>query len=291
MKQERDLSGKRTARTRPEEEWVLIKDGMPAIIDRQTFDKVQLKLAQNLQSGGKYKAKEVYLLSTLIRCGECGSSMQGNTRHCGRSKIKYSTYRCSSKHDRKGCTNKEIRKEYIDHYAMDALYDNLFNESSIKKLAQMLTDYNNRQSNAGKDEIAQVEDDILNTTEKISTILRLVTESGISIETVKDDLKSLEDKKTYLSEHLREIKLHNAVTITDEKILELVNRSREFVQTKNIPECRNFIEQYVEKVLVFADHVEVLFKINVVGDNDGEVTNLTSKEDVKTLQREYRNVV
>ena len=291
MKQERALSGKRSPRTRPEEEWVIVKDGMPAIVDRGTFDKVQLKMAQNLQTGGKYKAKETYLLSSLIRCGECGSAMQGNTRNSGRNKTKYSSYRCSNRRDSQGCSNKELRKEYLDNFVLDALYDNLFSESSIKKLARMLTDYNNRQSIAGKNEIAHVEKDILDATAKISTIIRLVTESGISIDTVKDELKALEDKKLYLSEHLRELQLSNAVMITDEKILELVSHSREFVQTKNIPECRNFIEQFIEQVQVYADRVEVLFKISIAGSNDGEVTALTSSEAVKTLQKEYRNVV
>ena len=78
--------------------------------------------------------------------------------------------------------------------------------------------------------------------------------------------------------------------ITDETILDLVNRSKEFVQTRNIPECRNFIESYVGKVIVYGDKVEVQFKIHVPDDDD-TMSPLASGERIKVLQNGYRRVV
>jgi len=79
--------------------------------------------------------------------------------------------------------------------------------------------------------------------------------------------------------------------INENTIQSLIERSRDFVRAKNIPECRNFIENYVKKVLVYSDSVEVIFKIHVPSDDDNTaVVPLTSHEVIKTLQQEYREV-
>jgi len=36
---------------------------------------------------------------------------------------------------------------------------------------------------------------------------------------------------------------------------------KQFVTEKNIPECKKFINSYVDKVIVYKDHLEVTFKV------------------------------
>jgi hypothetical protein len=58
--------------------------------------------------------------------------------------------------------------------------------------------------------------------------------------------------------------------------------------TRNIPECRNFIESYVEKVIVHKDTVEVRFKIQVPDEAMESVSPLTSGERIGLIQKEYK---
>jgi site-specific DNA recombinase len=89
--------------------------------------------------------------------------------------------------------------------------------------------------------------------------------------------------------HIKDISRDNdASMITEETIIELVNRSKEFVKTRNIPECRNFIESYVGKVLIFSDRVEVQFKIRVPEGEEGNITPLSSGERIGLIQQEYK---
>ena len=57
-KREKDVTGNRRPQVNPESEWIVVENGMPAIIDETIFNKVQLKMATNHQSGGKHKAEE-----------------------------------------------------------------------------------------------------------------------------------------------------------------------------------------------------------------------------------------
>lgn len=291
-KLEKDVSGKRNPQLKPKEEWIVVKNGLPAIIDEDTFNRVQAKIAHNSRNGGKFKAREIYLLSGLIFCGECGASMYGNTRKCGRNKSRYSSYRCSDRANHKGCSNKELRREYLENYVLEELYRTLFSDSSIKKLAAMLNDYSHKKETETSDELNRANKELIDVNQKIDKIIQLVSESGISIDTVKDELKRLEERKHFVEGRIQEISLSNNLSmITEEMIFKLISRSREFIKTHNIAECRNFIESYIEKVVVYNDRVEVRFKIHVPDDENDTVSPLISGDRITLLQSEYKKVV
>ncbi|GHV45336.1 recombinase RecD [Synergistales bacterium] len=292
-KLEKDVSGKRNPQVKPESEWIVVEDGLPAIIDKDTFNKAQAKKDRNSRDGGRHKAKEIYLLSGLVFCGECGAGMYGNTRICGRGKTRYSSYRCSSRQNHQGCSNKEIRREYLESYVLDELYNKLFSDGSIKKLAGLLSEYNRRKADDSDEELSLARKELDEINRKIDSVVRLVSDSGVSIETVKGNLRELEERKFFVDGRIRELSLQNNVAIiTEEQIIELISRSKDFVRAKNISECRNFIEAYVEKVIVYGDKVEVRFKIHVpTGDTKDTVSPLTSKEQIKSLHKEYRDAV
>lgn len=129
----------------------------------------------------------------------------------------------------------------------------------------------------------------------MGNIIKLVSESGISIATVKNDLKELENRKFFLEEYKKELTLKNASAsmITEDMITELISKSKDFVRNKNLAECRNFIESYIDKVVVFAERVEVYFKIHIPNESaepshSTEITPLKSEEAIKALQKEYK---
>jgi site-specific DNA recombinase len=185
--------------------------------------------------------------------------------------------------------NKEIRKEYLENYVLDELHTKLFSESSIKKLSVMLNDYNRRKTEESSGEAKLASDELAGIHEKIGRVVQLVSESGISIETVKDELKRLEERKQFVEGYLKETRLTNNVSlISEDTIYDLINRSKDFIRTHNIAECANFIQSYIEKVVVFGDRVEVFFKIHVLNDTTNSVTPLRSEADINALKRGYR---
>ncbi|WP_243130273.1 hypothetical protein [Paraclostridium sordellii] len=41
----------------------------------------------------------------------------------------------------------------------------------------------------------------------------------------------------------------------------MFSRFKEFVLKRNIPECKKFIGDYIKEVIVYKDHVEVIFNV------------------------------
>ncbi|WP_433938496.1 hypothetical protein [Paenibacillus lautus] len=57
--------------------------------------------------------------------------------------------------------------------------------------------------------------------------------------------------------------------ITEDTLRKLFSGFKTFVMEKNIPEIKKFIQHYVEKVVVHEEHVDVIFKLDIVGTLDG----------------------
>lgn len=79
------------------EDIITIDGGCPQIVDTDTFNKVQKRLDNNKHGkGARNNAKHNYLLSGLMFCKECGKSMTGAARKCGRTKKLYMSYQTIS---------------------------------------------------------------------------------------------------------------------------------------------------------------------------------------------------
>lgn len=285
------MDGVRRPSLNPEEEVIRIEGGMPRIIDDVTFAKVQVLLSQNLDRGGSFKAKEVYILSGLIYCGDCGMSMHGNTRYCGRNKLKYVTYRCSGRSQKRDCKRRELNKTYIENFVLDVLYNNLFNQNSILKLTEMLNKYRKENNEENEKALDTATQRLKEVSREIDKTLEVVCQTGISIETVGAKLRNLEEQKVHLEKLLYELTVNNNLQISEQIVAQLVEKSREFVKTKNLPECKTFIKSYVEGVTVFEDKVRVVFKVNVPNKNNTGFEPLIVEESIKNIYENYKDAV
>jgi len=76
-------------------------------------------MERNKKARAKNKAKQLYLLSGLVRCGGCGSAMSGGS---GKSRDKdYFYYRCYTKHNKRSCEQGRIKKEHLESLVLHQL--------------------------------------------------------------------------------------------------------------------------------------------------------------------------
>lgn len=63
---------------------------------------------------------------------------------------------------------------------------------------------------------------------------------------------------------------------------------RRFERERNIPECKKFIQNYVDKVIVYNDHVEVIFSVVFTILEDYEAYKIKSSVKKSTLFKMYK---
>ncbi len=99
----------------PEDEWVRVPDTHEAIIDRETFEKVQTLLKRDTRTAPR--KKELHLFSGFLRCADCGKSV---TRSQSGKNVYYacSTYKNRS---RLACSMHSIKHERLEAAALFAV--------------------------------------------------------------------------------------------------------------------------------------------------------------------------
>ena len=91
----------------PEDEWVRVPDTHEAIIDRETFDKVQALLKRDTRTAPR--KKELHLFSGFLRCADCGKSITRS--QSGNVYYACSTYKYRS---RAACSMHSIKHERLE---------------------------------------------------------------------------------------------------------------------------------------------------------------------------------
>ena len=105
-----------TAEPTPRDEWIEV-GSIPAVVDKELFDRVQAKLAANRSFSARNNKVGAYLLRCLVSCGGCGLACIARRRP-----PHYGYYTCTGKsraaRDRNGST---CNSRYIPAEALDEL--------------------------------------------------------------------------------------------------------------------------------------------------------------------------
>lgn len=106
---------------------------IPAIIDKELFDKVQEIIEKNKYAPAMGKAKEEYILTTKLFCGHCKEPMTGT---CGTSVTGaiYYYYTCNGIKKKK-CSRKNIQKHLIENIVVNKCRE-LLTDKNIEDIAQ-----------------------------------------------------------------------------------------------------------------------------------------------------------
>ncbi len=106
---------------RPKEDWITIS--VPALIDERTFEIAQNRLAENKRLSSRNNKKNEYLLSSLLRCRECGYAIYGETSN---SRYRRRYYHCMGQDGwrwptGRACTGHPVRVEALDDLVWEAV--------------------------------------------------------------------------------------------------------------------------------------------------------------------------
>ena len=110
---------------------------------------------------------------------------------------------------------------------------------------------------------------------EIENILNAIM-SGIVNNMLKEKLDELEQVKLNLELQIKELSIESnsaeSINITEDQIRNMFKRFKDFVLTRNLPECKKFISDYVKEVIVYRDHIEVIFNV-VFSFVDNEISH------------------
>ena len=236
---------------------IIVPNGIPAIITQKLFDNVQ-KILDNRKNKHAKTYKENYLLSGLIRCGECGSAYAGNRTVLRSGKLNI-TYRCDSRKNKVGrtCDNGAINRDYIEGSVIEYIQSIIFHKDLFPSL---LARYNTALAAANATVTQQIRD--LST--RIAGIEKAINNILLALENCTSHalishLTELEKQKNTLEQRRREITEQNAITpISESHLKSLIDKAKALMKQDGFPSRRRIVETFIEKVLVFKNRAEII---------------------------------
>lgn len=230
---------------------IRIEDGCPAIISKKLFEKVQRIKAKNRRNTGCYHSKEFYLLTGKLFCSICGKRLQGNLRFSGERKNRLSTYRCPTL--KKVCKNKEVNKDYLDAYIIDVLSEHIFNSKSLRKIVNKINAYIKKYNAAYDSNYDSIKSELDTVVNSLSNITDAI-EKGMITDALIQRAEELEERRFAIQENLNA--MHHYTPINYNDYSSLISEFRSL--KRGTEPFRTFVQQYVEKIMVYPYHLEIV---------------------------------
>lgn len=172
---------------------IVVPGGMPAIIDKALFDKVQAMLKHTATARARTKAHEDYLLTAKLFCGHCGCPMVGES---GTSKtgVVHHYYKCTKAKREHACRKKSEKKDWIEEVAVRYTVEKVLTDENIKLIAKKAMEIIEKES-ADTTYLEGLRDQLKDIQKKIRNLVSAI-EQGIISSTTKERLDELEQEKS-----------------------------------------------------------------------------------------------
>lgn len=253
-------NGRNGHKFKNKEDTIRIEGGVPEIINKETFKNVQEILKRNKKKSGCFNTKHPNLLGGIIEC-ECGHSYVMNYRKERPGHKAYASYNCGyqSSHKDKACVNKGIEQTILDAAILDLLYQNIYED--IPMITEQFNDYRQEKLKNVDSDIDTLKRQVVAIDIKINNITEAIAQ-GINQKAMFDKMEALHLEKQVLQKDFENIQnIEDTVEVSEEEIRILLEKTKEIVRTKKIPETRRFVNKFIDRVVVHKENVEVTFKV------------------------------
>lgn len=121
---------------------IRVENGIPAIVDRDLFERCQRMLKKHHQSPAAGRAA-IFLLTTKLFCGHCGKPMTGDSG-TGRSGQVYNYYTCTDRRVHK-CKKERAPKEWVEDLVIGKLVALIHSDDFVNEVADKCVEFQQRE--------------------------------------------------------------------------------------------------------------------------------------------------
>ena len=248
-------------RSKDEDEIIRVEGAVPAIISTELFEQAQELLKHRQHKGARFKARETYLLSGKIVCGECGAAFAGNHRKAYANHPEYTSYRCTRKNNAVVCRNKEVNRDEVESLVLRTLADKVFDERLVERLEAEYRDYIVERDKDTASEMALLAQSIKDFDRQINNIVTVMAQTGSAALAKK--LKELERLREKSHFEFSKLEMQQSEkTLSGEQFMKTFRMAKSLIASGTLESKRQLVDQFVDKVIIYADHIEIKLKIS-----------------------------
>ena len=241
---------------------IVVEDAIPAIISKEEYQKVIIKMKANKKRTASYKAKNVYLLSGLIFCGDCGAAMVGKATSAHGNKYQY--YKCGAQERRTNlkCKNHSVNLIDLEDAVLREIEVNIFSEDKIKAIVDKISKiFQNRTTNIQTEKTALNKQKIVIERKMDNLYSRI--EDGVADDYDMDRLAKVKQEMTAIRTKLLELDNREVFSLSYEQVFAVINSYRDVLKNKKDTEqVRALLNNFINKITISSEKITIQFKLN-----------------------------
>ena len=248
-------------KSKNDDDIIRIDGGVPQIISKEDFERAQIKMSDRKRRTASFKAKQEYLLSGKIVCGECGSRYAGNSRKPREGKPLYISYNCVRKNGSISCKNPGVKRDEIEQLVLKRLSETVFNEKLLPSLLDKYNEYALSKNDEYLIASEEIKRKIAENQKGITNIVNIVVETGSAA--LADKLKELEGTKFNLEQALldAEQQMEN-MCIDEAKLKSAFRKAKQMLKSGTLKNRKAIVEQYVKQVTIYKDKIVIKYSLS-----------------------------
>lgn len=234
---------------------ISIENGIPAIIDRDLFERVQRRTEtmKTLVKSRRRRPDVEYLLTGKLFCGYCKSAMTGSSG-TSKSGNMYYYYRCHNQAVTKTCNKKAVAKDSIEQLVVRAIRNIILDDEVVRRIADMLMFYKKKVEESS--ELGYLEERLKESKVASKNIMKAI-EAGIFNKTTNDRLQELEREQAELVDRINEEMRHLPRMTRKDVIYWLESFRNGDVDDRRYQ--KKLIQNFLRAVYLYDDHIKITF--------------------------------
>lgn len=223
------------------------KNKVPAIVDEDTFNRVQIMMEKNKKAPARAKASdEQYILTTKLYCGECNAPMTGISgySHTG---VPYQYYSCvNARKKGRSCHKSNVRKDLIENAVVRVIRDSM-SDSNISSIAKEVVNQYKKATASSNLPVLQKR---LSEVKKAQDNLLHAIEQGQAIETLTAQLAKRQAEEEEIKASIAKEKLQDGFSATVESVISYLSHIRDGSEN-DIFYRQSLVNIYVDSVYLY----------------------------------------
>lgn len=224
------------------------------LMDMETWNAVQRRIEEHAQGPrDRYhprRANSPYLLSGLVYCGECGSSMTGTTvtRNRGRTEA----YRCSRSKRRAGCTQGRIGRKKLEEAILATLQEYILLPDSLAAIYEIQQNSIGREEAHRLERLATLRDERKKLSGQIANLTRAIAEKGHS-QALLDRLTELETMRAQAAVESGELETRRfepVPSLSPGQIESISKNLQEILSNGPLEKIRQILRALIYKIII-----------------------------------------
>lgn len=258
-------NGKRNNHRKDPIDMIIVENGCPAIIDKNIFRRVSEKMVKNKKMPGAKRAKRVYLLSGLVECAVCGSSMTGSTTTMrNNEEIRY--YRCSRKilKGAYSCKNRNVPADDLEHLVIAQMRRIFLDQPAIDSLMDRVTKIYNEKAMEETLQLDAAEKKEMKLKRQLDNIYDLFAD-GVADEFDKGRLANTKKELLSIRSTIADLESNYIPPLSKEQIIKYIDRYRNDIYSNDAEVLKNLINHFIEKIIVTTDNITIRYRLEFNG--------------------------